>query len=59
MNNSLDITTTLGFYNTYFQLLGFYKTQEDTFEYLNNEVEFILGQKPFKNYEEFRNSIFI
>ncbi|GGW58618.1 hypothetical protein DFQ11_101935 [Winogradskyella epiphytica] len=50
-----DITTTLGFFNTYFDLLKFFNTTTETFEYLNNEVEFITGKKPFKDFNEFKS----
>lgn len=57
MRNKNDITNTLGFYHTYFDLLPFYKTQEDAFNFLNYEVEHIRGKKLFKCYCDFKKSV--
>ncbi|PKQ45915.1 hypothetical protein [Confluentibacter flavum] len=55
MKTNLNLETSIGFYETYFMVLPFYKTSKDAFNYLNNEIEFITGQKPYKNYKEWRN----
>ncbi|MCK7589272.1 hypothetical protein M0G43_01665 [Subsaxibacter sp. CAU 1640] len=56
MKTSKDITTPIGFFNTYFDLLPQYKTNKDAFDYLNTQVEYITGRKLFKNYEQWQNS---
>jgi hypothetical protein len=58
MKTAIDITTPVGFYETFFSLLPFYKTNYEVFEYLNDEVEFITGKKPYKHYKEFRVKTF-
>ncbi|MCB0743559.1 MAG: hypothetical protein KDC67_06625 [Ignavibacteriae bacterium] len=55
MKTALDITTAIGFYETYFNLLPYFKTQYEVFEYLNDEVEFITGKQPYKHFNEFIN----
>ncbi|RBP34471.1 hypothetical protein DFR65_101364 [Oceanihabitans sediminis] len=57
MKNHLDITTPIGFYNTYFELLPLYKTRKEAFNYLNEQVKNITSKQPYKNYKEFRNKI--
>lgn len=58
MKSNLDLNTPFGFYETFFNLLPFYETKRLAFDYLNNEVEFITGERPYKNYKSFRKSIF-
>jgi len=55
MNN---LNTISGFFVTYLELLPKFKYQIDCFQYLNNEMEFINGNKMFMDFEDFKNSIY-
>ncbi|WP_147677273.1 hypothetical protein [Algibacter pacificus] len=58
MNKKLDITTSIGFYLTYFDLLPVYKTREDAFNFLNDQTEYIAGRKLYYNYSHFRQDLY-
>lgn len=58
MKTSTDITTPIGFYETFFSLLPFYRSKEDAFNYLNNEVGNIIGVKPYKTFKKWSKSKF-
>ena len=53
-----DLTTISGFFKTYYSLLPIFRTQLDCFDYLNKELEYINGFKMFKDYNDFKQSIY-
>lgn len=57
MKNRLNLATPLGFYLAYYDLLPMFKTQIETFNYVNQQVTHITGKTRFKNYNEFRKGI--
>lgn len=46
-----NIVNPLGFYETYFDLLKFFPTNKDAFNFLNNAVERMTGKKPYKSFK--------
>ncbi|GAA4940529.1 hypothetical protein GCM10023314_11710 [Algibacter agarivorans] len=58
MKTNRDFTTNSGFYDTFFELLPFYRTNIEAFNYLNNEVGWIIGKKLYKDYKEFRGKMY-
>ncbi|NCT16857.1 MAG: hypothetical protein COW66_05520 [Flavobacteriaceae bacterium CG18_big_fil_WC_8_21_14_2_50_34_36] len=53
-----DLTSTLGFFNTYFQLLPYFKTEIEAFDYLNIYCVGVFGSSQYNNYNEFKNRNF-
>ena len=51
----LDVNTSIGFYTAYFELLPQFNTKIDTFNYLNNEIEYITGKPKYINFDHFLN----
>lgn len=56
MKNKNDITTAIGFYNTYFELLPLFKTKIEAFKYLNKKVLHITSIKPYNSFKQFQNN---
>lgn len=54
----MDILTTQGFINTYFQLLPNCTTQLEAFDTVNNTVYAITKNYPYQSLEDFRANIF-
>lgn len=57
MINRNNIETPFGFYLTYFELLPYFKTQIATFEYLNTQVGYITGKKPYYCFNCWKNKV--
>lgn len=57
MKTQFDIETPIGFFSTYFELLPQFKNQYETFEFLNDQFEFINGYKMYNNFYEFRTAV--
>jgi hypothetical protein len=55
MKTPRDITTILGFYNTYFDLLPLFNNQLEAFNYLNKQYAYIFGKPKYKNFKSFKH----
>lgn len=53
-----DLTSPLGFTYAYFELLPQFKTQDQAFEYLKNQVTSITGIILFDSYDSFRDTLY-
>lgn len=49
-----DLNTKYGFYVLYFDMLPRFRTQEETFWFVNHELEKINEYRMFEDYKEFR-----
>lgn len=55
MNN---FDTIIGITKAYFELLPQFGNKEACFEYLNAEIIYIVGAKPFKDFNDFQTSLY-
>ena len=53
-----DLSTPVGFVMIYFDFLPRFTTREETFWFVNHELEKINGSRMFNDYKYFRESIF-